>query len=756
MFLNTISRLLFVYIMLLSSLFRVQAQTKDFGKPLTISGKVKRTTVFYETPMVDTAIEATLNASNGEKMLRFGKEFEVDLNLVQLAKTLVLPSGSIHYQFGISCPNALSINLIFSKFRLAAGTHLYISDALSKQFIGAYTSFNNNSSAILGTELIHSSKIIVEWVEHSDQIGSTRLTLGTIIHGYKDLNSMAKSLSSSGNCHYDVNCPAGINWANQRNSVAMMVNGGGFCTGSLVNNTSGNVIPYFLSANHCGTNPAGWVFRFRWERPEGHTVCGSGSDTTNGPEFMNINGGILRASWVGSDFTLTELNNLPDPAWGIYYSGWDNTNSPVSSAVGIHHPAGDIKKISIEDDPLTNGSWTGTPSNSHWHVPHWDLGVTEGGSSGSPLFDQNHHLIGQLHGGSSSCGGTDLSDDYGKFAFSWLGNNTTDTQLKYWLDPTNTGATVIEGYNPLVPSDTLDAALNNLQGTSGVICNAGVSASLILTNAGTDSLFSVVIHYGYDGILDQTLNWSGSLAQWQNAVINFPESFLTAGNHTFHATLTNPNDYIDQNAGNDSLASTFQIVINGQSVDLNLQLDCWGSETSWELLDSSNTILYSGSGYADANELFVQETFCLAAGCYAFKIMDEFGDGMSGCTGQSAINGSYAISNDSIILCQILPEQANFGTSNTQTFCIKQNSIDEPLSLPVLIYPNPAYDMLTVISDGINMQQIKITNLAGQIIQEKNVYNEQITIDVSVLSRGIYFIHVLTEKGSALKKLILK
>lgn len=756
MCLSIISRLLLVCMMLLSTLNRMHAQTKDRGKPLTISGKVKKTAVFYETPSVDTAFEATIHVSNGEKMFHFGKEFEVELNVVQLAQTVVLPSGSVHYQFGISCPNALSINLIFSKFRLAAGTNLFISDAVGKSFIGAYTSFNNNLSEILGTELIQSSKIIVEWVEHPNQIGSTQLTLGTIVHGYKDLNTLAKSLNSSGNCHYDVNCPIGVNWANQRNSVAMMVNGGGFCTGSLVNNTSGNVIPYFLSANHCGTNPAGWVFRFRWERPEGHTVCGSGSDTTSGPEFMNINGGALRATWDGSDFTLTELNNIPDPAWGIYYSGWDNSGSPVSSAVGIHHPSGDIKKISIEHDPLTNGSWTGTTANSHWHVSHWDLGVTEGGSSGSPLFDQNHHLIGQLHGGSSSCGGTDLSDDYGKFAVSWLGNNTIDTQLKYWLDPINIGAIVVEGYNPLFPTDTLDAALNNLQGASGVNCGAGISASLKLTNAGTDSLFSIIIQYGFDGMLDQTLNWSGSLAQWENAVINFPESFLAAGSHTFHATLIHPNGLTDQNTANDSLVSPFHLVINGQMVDLNLQLDCWGSETSWELRDSLNTVLYSGSGYSDANALLIQETFCLPAGCYAFKIMDEFGDGMSGCTGQGAINGSYAISNDSVILCQILPEQANFGTSNTQTFCIQQNGIDETFSHPIFVYPNPANDKLTIVSDGIKIQQLGIYDISGQQIQKIDINNEQTTIDVSILSRGIYFIHVMTEKGNAFKKLILK
>ena len=140
-------------------------------------------------------------------------------------------------------------------------------------------------------------------------------------------------------------------------------------------------------------------------------------------------------------------------------------------------------------------------------------------------------------------------------------------------------------------------------------------------------------------------------------------------------------------------------------------------------------------------------------------------DVYSGCTTAAVFfpyewhpswGGLLHISNDSVVLCQILPEQANFGTSNTQTFCIQHNSLEEPFSLPILIYPNPAFDKVTIASDGINIQQVRITDLSGHIIQKEDVYNKQITLDVSFISKGIYFIHILTEKGSALRKLIIK
>lgn len=76
----------------------------------------------------------------------------------------------------------------------------------------------------------------------------------------------------------------------------------------------------------------------------------------------------------------------------------------------------------------------------HVRVEDWDEGTTEGGSSGSPLFDQNHRVIGQLGGGQAACG-NNKSDWYGKFSVSWTGGGTNGTRLSDWLDPLGTGAT---------------------------------------------------------------------------------------------------------------------------------------------------------------------------------------------------------------------------------------------------------------------------------------------------------------------------
>ncbi len=107
------------------------------------------------------------------------------------------------------------------------------------------------------------------------------------------------------------------------------------------------------------------------------------------------------------------------------------------------------------DAPLT-GSYSDSDYtfdiNTHWHIENWDLGTTEGGSSGSPLFDMNHRVVGDLTGGDAKCSSS-VDDYFAKLSSSWDTYPAKENQLKYWLDPENTGVLLIDGYNPSVQTD---------------------------------------------------------------------------------------------------------------------------------------------------------------------------------------------------------------------------------------------------------------------------------------------------------------
>ncbi|MFN3694525.1 MAG: nidogen-like domain-containing protein, partial [Ignavibacterium sp.] len=234
----------------------------------------------------------------------------------------------------------------------------------------------------------------------------------------------------------------------------MILTAGGsrLCSGVMVNNVRQDLTPYFLTANHCLiSSPNTWIIMFNYQSP----TCAN----INGPLNYTVSGTQTKANNSASDFALLLLNEAPPDSYQVHYAGWSAIDVPADSGVGIHHPSGDIKKISFSGQAYEHDTWSGTPPNSHWRVrwhPAGLRGVTEPGSSGSPIFDQNHRIVGQLHGGPSSCTASDKSDLYGKFSMSWNYGSTPSTRLKDWLDPDNTGTLILDGWDPTMgTSDTI-------------------------------------------------------------------------------------------------------------------------------------------------------------------------------------------------------------------------------------------------------------------------------------------------------------
>ncbi|MBX2927647.1 MAG: DVUA0089 family protein, partial [Saprospiraceae bacterium] len=271
------------------------------------------------------------------------------------------------------------------------------------------------------------------------------------------MNDLEKAFDDSGNCNVNTICSQGDNWRDQIKSVAMILVGGfRACTGYLVNNTAQDCRPLFLTANHClginddainSPNLNTWTFMWRYESPN----C---TPDTDGPTNMTTNGATLLAnsatggSITDSDFAILLLAESPKTAgYDVYFAGFDATTTAPSSATGIHHPSGDVKKISMENAALTGTSYGSTSGTAtHWRVADWDSGTTEPGSSGSPIFsDATKRAMGFLSGGSAACG-NDLPDWYGSLGYSWNNNGATDSRrrLRDHLDPGGL-ATFVDG-----------------------------------------------------------------------------------------------------------------------------------------------------------------------------------------------------------------------------------------------------------------------------------------------------------------------
>src|SRR5690554_490435 len=373
-----------------------------------------------------------------------------------------LEDGGKIWQIAITSPEALNISVNFNDFFLPAGSKLQLYNSDHTDMTNVFTSLQNQPGNQLGTWFVEGETVLVEYYQPPNSYGNPRLQIESIIHGYRmgrvnnalDLN---RGFNDSGACNYDVNCPIGDDFDSKKEvlkkAVAMLNLGNGYlCSATLVNNTKSDKTPYLLTANHCleSSDPRLWSIRFNWVSP--NPVCGTEGDSGELNTNFTMSGAQARASNELTDFALVELSNPIPESWDVAFAGWDNSDIEPLFEVGIHHPNGDIMKVCRDDSGAEKTNANGTEvwligGGQHGTGDGWEIGTTESGSSGSPLFDENGRIIGQLYAGQSACIGIENNKDYdiyGRFGVSWNGGSSPETRLKDWLDPTNSGHTNIE------------------------------------------------------------------------------------------------------------------------------------------------------------------------------------------------------------------------------------------------------------------------------------------------------------------------
>lgn len=398
----------------------------------------------------------------------------------------------------VKSKGAISLNLAFTDFFLPVGGKLILSD--DKHSL-TFTHADNDDHGQLWTPIFRSDEIKIQAIVPLGLTQQTRLHLTRVNHGFRKFNTpvekngAAKSIgdSSSGSCNIDVVCSAEDDssfgplidqYRDQIRSVAAYtIAGTETCTGTLINNTSENARPFFLTANHCGINTSNapslvayWNFdNTTCRRPRNSE---SASDGDGRIDQFNT-GSIFRASNAASDFCLIEFDDPINSEYDLYFAGWDRTLNLPAMTIGIHHPAVSEKRISFDLDPpqfvTSGGSSTTDINGAYLRVIDWDFGTTEGGSSGSALFDQNGRIVGQLLGGEAACG-NDLPDWYGKIWHSWTGGGSNSTRLSNWLDETNSGITQLDGRNH-VPNQITIESLSIEETDNNKVLNFGISLS---------------------------------------------------------------------------------------------------------------------------------------------------------------------------------------------------------------------------------------------------------------------------------------
>ena len=349
--------------------------------------------------------------------------------------------GQLRWRMRLTSPAAPHINLGFEFWNMPHSGQMMVESIDGTHGIGPFTALDNQVHGELWVPVIVGDDIMVTITCNDDDrlaieqnIALTKVNIGYRGFGAEKSNGSGRS----GSCNVDVVCPEGDPWAAEIPCAAIYsVNGWFTCSGGMLNNTAQDQRPFFLTADHCGVttgNDQTMVVYWNYENSYCRTP-GSGDSGGNGNGNTNqytAGGAVWRADDSNSDFTLVELNNDPNPSFGVGFCGWDRRTVTPQQGICIHHPNLEEKRISFEYDSLSS-------SGSMWRVNDWDLGTTEPGSSGSILFNQDHRIVGQLYGGSAACNNNGY-DVFGKISSSW------NSGLGDWLDYAGTGEQYIDTY----------------------------------------------------------------------------------------------------------------------------------------------------------------------------------------------------------------------------------------------------------------------------------------------------------------------
>lgn len=449
-----------------ASVFTVAAQPVAIQQNLPA---VEEGKVYTISGYTSAALDAEDNADNKFEPENIGRLLPAQITLQNSGEWSNVKGGKL-WRLKIKADGAKGVALLGKVNQIPKGAKLNIYNADGSEWVNAYTANNFDKHNILSTETVTGEEAIVEYFQ-PDGAKQANFIIERIAYMYRHEKRggfQRKSFGSAGACQVNANCSEGNFWGDQKKSVMRIRVIRDFtvvwCTGTLMQTTAKHYKPYILTAMHCGLNSNEdaflpdtmfkyWIFYFNYEAP----TCANPADEGTLADQNIVGAQVLAHSHdlggeYGSDFLLLELSSIVPPEFNAYYCGWNiDTTGQYQDGVTIHHPQGDIKKISTYKWPLSfDYPFSTSPDNTHWEV-FWSAtvnghGTTQGGSSGSPLFDNSGRVLGTLTGGNSSCNNKNGTDLYGRMDWHWTKNGTDSTyRLNYWLDPTNSGTTAIFG-----------------------------------------------------------------------------------------------------------------------------------------------------------------------------------------------------------------------------------------------------------------------------------------------------------------------
>ena len=707
-----------IILMLIAGIFflnvAASGQISQGGKPLETPMLKSAEIPVTEMPAVNNEIlkEKAIQAFQSTAKLKpfqFATSFDVNFTTQNSGEWTTAEDGTHIWRLKIHSKGAKSLNLIFDHYLLPAGARLFLFNERENYYLGAFTSFNNKPSGKFAVSPVAGDELTVQYELPAAYSPGNDFEITYVNHDfagilkYDDRRPLDKV---AGACNVDVNCEIGNNWKEVKDAVCrLIVHGREICTGTLINNTAEDQKPYIISAAHCYDEwyyPETTIYAFNYESP----YCAPlDADPSN-----SISGAVMKAQYDSLDFALVEMSSVPPPEFRPYFAGWDRSGNLPDSSATIHHPQGDIKKISFDyNSPVISDFNSSYVSKGFIEVLRWEEGVTEAGSSGGALFNTDKNIIGTLTGGLATCVNP-VRDYFERFELSWNFKADSARQLKHWLDPLNTKVDHLNGER-FYTGENYCAAFTHLT-------DADEHENIRLINSGQ-----------FEGY------WGGTN---NIGITEFAEYFSGSGNEELQGVSLGVGKIVKGSSNRSKITVKVyngslipETMIYSQSVDItDLTEDAMNFIGFTEAVQPAENFFV---GF-ELSQMQPRDTFVVYQSLrqpdkenfFYFKSVNQWFDFNEASNGQNSMTNVFEL-----VACNV-----DTGPEPKDTFLVH-----DPLQ--ILVYPNPANDVFTLeAGQDISPERISVFNLIGKSVrfQLKNKEQRKVMIDLSGNVPGVYFV----------------
>jgi V8-like Glu-specific endopeptidase len=691
-------------------------------------GKVSDISIdkWYEIS-IDNQILQSLAGYSPPKDVGFQFAVPVPVNLTPENSGYVSDRGDeIIWIIGIRSKLARSLNLILEPFHIPPGAYVYLYDKGKEVIRGAFTDENNNPSDVLPTMPVPGEEIILEYhipkgIKWKGTIGISQVSHDYLgVFGSDDQKDNRYNLSQP--CNVDINCPAGSAYQTEKRAVCrLIVRGVELCTGVLINNTSQQNRPLLLTAQHCiadQNDASKSIFVFGYESP----WC-KGPD---GRITHSLSGAILQSTNSNIDFSLVELSSFPPFIYRPYLAGWDVSGIVPQSTVTIHHPEGDVKKISIDNNAPVTSTFTGYTTDGFWKILQWENGTTEGGSSGSPLFDQNKRVVGILTGGEAICGRS-VNDYFAKLSVIYDLSSVLYQQLKGWIDPSVTGVKQFNGRDPYEPGWLTVDTLSNISKSEALkTIKYSLPGTGYATGFNSDSLVMYAEHF---------TNPPGR--EISEVLINISKASSVLSTDSVRVYIFDEGSVPGQ-------------VLASQRIWLNEAEDSFLVK-----VDFNNTVPVPGNFYAGWRIWYKERAGSETRQFAVFHSPDRLLPALNSAWFNNG-TGWKRFTQHPFSPMSVSLDVKVVTTGNSAVDAIGDHGL---LERDFIVYPNPARDLIIISSKkDIPETDVTLTDIEGSDLRHEHLINRfpgEVKIDISALKSGFYFLNFTSSGVNESQKIII-